>query len=234
MSRRKNQDSYWVSFSDIMTGLMIIFMFIAINYIIQIIEYKFVEQDIYNALQVNLKEELDNETLELSPDGTVRFNFKKENKELFASGRPEITKEFKKRLNIFTPKYLKIITTDNYLNNISEIRIEGHTDTDPPRDKRRDNYDYNLELSSDRARSVLNYIRNHKSYKKYPDSIQNRLDFLFTSNGLSFSRALNNNKDIIYLASDKKVNNELSRRVEFKIVTSNKDLVEKIVKREEK
>jgi outer membrane protein OmpA-like peptidoglycan-associated protein len=234
MSRRKNQDSYWISFSDIMTGLMIIFMFIAINYIIQIIEYKFVEQDIYNALQVNLKEELDNETLELSPDGTVRFNFKNENQEMFVSDKFELSEEFIKRLNVFTPKYLKIITTDNYLNNISEIRIEGHTDTDPPRDKSRDNYDYNLELSSDRARFVLNYIRNHKSYKKYPDSIKNRLDFLFTSNGLSFSRALNNNKDIIYLASDKKVNKKLSRRVEFKIVTSNKDLVEKIVKRGEK
>lgn len=234
MSRRKSQDSYWISFSDIMTGLMIIFMFIAINYIIQVIEYKFVEQDIYNALQVNLKEELDQETIELSPDGTVRFNFKKKNQELFTSGRSKMTKEFKKRLNIFTPKYLKIITANNYINNISEIRIEGHTDTDPPKDKRRDNYDYNLELSSNRARSVLNYIRNHKSYKEYPDSIKKRLDFLFTSNGLSFSRALNKNKDIVYLSSDKKVNNELSRRVEFKIVTSNKDLVEEIVKTKEK
>ena len=61
MSRRNNQDSYWISFSDIMTGLMVIFMFIAINYIVQIIEHKFVEQDIYNALQINLKTELKEE-----------------------------------------------------------------------------------------------------------------------------------------------------------------------------
>ena len=143
-----------------------------------------------------------------------------------------MTREFKSLLDEFTPKYLKIITSNDYLNNISEIRIEGHTDTDPPKGSKRDSYDYNLELSSNRARLVLNYIRQHKSYNKFSDSIKKRLDFLFTSNGMSYSRALNSKKDIVYISKDKKVNNEFSRRVEFKIVTSNKDLVEKIVKKE--
>lgn len=234
MSRRKNQDAYWISFSDMMTALMVIFMFIAINYIVQIIEYKFVEQDIYNALQINLKKELESETLELSPDGTVRFNFKGKDEELFSSGGKIMSGEFYNRLDIFTPKYLSIITEKNYLDNITEIRIEGHTDTDPLANSSRDSYDYNLELSSNRARNVLNYIRNHKTYKEQPEKIKKRLDFLFTSNGMSFSRALNDKKEIIYLSENKKINKKFSRRVEFKIVTSNKDLVEKIVKREEK
>lgn len=234
MSRRKSQDEYWISFSDMMTALMVIFMFIAINYIIQIIEYKFVEQNIYNALQLNLKKELESETLELSPDGTVRFNFKESNQELFSSGGKVMSGEFKKKLDLFTPKYLNIITEKNYLDNITEIRIEGHTDRDPLANSKRDSYDYNLELSSNRARDVLNYIRNHKSYIKQPDSIKKRLDFLFTANGMSFSRALNDKKEIIYLSENKNVNKKFSRRVEFKIVTSNKDLVEKIVKRKEK
>lgn len=234
MSRRKNQDAYWISFSDMMTALMVIFMFIAINYIVQIIEYKFVEQDIYNALQINLKKELESETLELSPDGTVRFNFKGKNQELFPSGGYVMTREFKKSLDVFTPKYLNIITKENYLDNISEIRIEGHTDTDPLANSKRDSYDYNLELSSNRARNVLNYIRNHKAYIKQPDSIKKRLDFLFTSNGMSFSRALNDKKEVTYISENKNVNKKFSRRVEFKIVTSNKDLVEKIVKRKDK
>lgn len=231
MSRRKTQESYWISFSDIMTGLMVIFMFIALNYIIQIIEYKFVEQDIYNSLQSNLKDEIDDNLIELSPDGTVKFNLKTRNKELFQSDESKMTAEFEKTLDEFTPKYLKILTSSNYINNISEVRIEGHTDTIPPRKSRgRDSYDYNLELSSNRARSVLNYIRNHKSYLKYPDSIKTRLDFLLTANGLSYSRALNEQKDVSYLSSDKSIDNDLSRRVEFKIVTSNEELAEEIIK----
>lgn len=234
MSRRGTQESYWISFSDIMTGLMVIFMFIALNYIIQVIEYKFVEQDIYNTLNLNLKEEIDDQTIELSPDGTVKFNLQTKNKELFPSDKAEMTEEFKKVLDDFTPKYLKIITSSKYINNISEIRIEGHTDTIPPRkSRRRKSYDYNLELSSNRARSVLNYIRQNEVYLNYPDSIKIRLDFLFTANGLSYSRVLNNNKEISYLSDDKSVNNDLSRRVEFKIVTSNDKLADEIINKKE-
>lgn len=232
MSRRGSEESYWISFSDIMTGLMVIFMFIALNYIIQVIEYKFIEQDIYNALQLNLKNEIEDNTIELSPDGTVKFNLQTQSKELFPSDEYKMTKEFEVMLDDFTPKYLNIITSSDYLKNISEIRIEGHTDTIPPRKtKRRESYDYNLELSSNRARSVLNYIRNHDAYLSYPDSIKTRLDFLFTANGLSYSRALNNTKEISYLSDDNSVNNDLSRRVEFKIVTSNEELAESIVKK---
>ena len=233
MSRRGKQESYWISFSDIMTGLMIIFMFIALNYIIQAIEYKFVEQDIYNTLKLNLSKEIDNEVIELSPDGTIKFNLKTKNAELFPSDTPYMTEEFERVLDSFTPKYLKIITSANYIENISEIRIEGHTDTIPPRkSKRRESYDYNLELSSNRARSVLNYIRKHDSYLSYPDSIRKRLDFLFTANGLSYSRVLNNNKELSYMSNDNSVNNDLSRRVEFKIVTSNEELAESIIKKD--
>lgn len=232
MSRRGKQESYWISFSDIMTGLMVIFMFIALNYIVQVIEYKFVEQDIYNTLQKELNEEIENELIELSPDGTVKFNLKTKNAELFPSDRAQMTEEFMRVLDEFTPKYLEIVTSSDYINNISEIRIEGHTDTIPPRkSKRRESYDYNLELSSNRARAVLNYVRNSETYLKYPDSIKQRLDFLFTANGLSYSRALNNSNEVFYLSDDKTVNNDLSRRVEFKIVTSNEELAESIIKK---
>lgn len=232
MSRKREQESYWISFSDIMTGLMVIFMFIALNYIMQVIDYKFVEQDIYNTLKFELKNEIENEIIELSPDGTVKFNLKKSNAELFPSDKYEITDEFEKILKEFIPKYLEIISSKQYINNISEIRIEGHTDTIPPRKiKRRESYDYNLELSSNRARSVLNFIRKSDAYLKYPDSIRIRLDFLFTANGLSYSRVLNDKKEILYLSKNKSINNDLSRRVEFKIVTSNEKLIENIVKK---
>ncbi|WWC84206.1 hypothetical protein PIECOFPK_01939 [Mycovorax composti] len=42
MLRRKTDDSNWISISDMMSALMVIFMFIAINYIMQVIEHAFV------------------------------------------------------------------------------------------------------------------------------------------------------------------------------------------------
>jgi len=231
MARNSSQDSYWISFSDIMTGLMVIFMFIALNYIIQVIEYKFVEREIYNTLELQLKSEIKDGTIELSPDGSVRFNLKSKNQELFGVGKSYMTTEFKNILDEFIPKYLKIVTSDDYLDTIKEIRIEGHTDTIPPKKSfKLNSYDYNLKLSSDRAREVLSYVRSHKDYISIPDSIKTRLDFLFTANGLSYSRVLNNNKELTYLSQDKSVNNDLSRRVEFKVVTSNESLVDDIIK----
>jgi len=59
--------------------------------------------------------------------------------------------------------------------------------------------------------------------------LKNRLEFLLTANGLSFSRALNSEKEVVYTANNKTIDNTLSRRVEFKIVTSNEKLAEKIL-----
>jgi hypothetical protein len=53
--------------------LMIIFMFIAINYILQIIEHTFIEEDIYNKIETEFKEEIANNDIELGPDGAIRF-----------------------------------------------------------------------------------------------------------------------------------------------------------------
>jgi len=51
------------------------------------------------------------------------------------------------------------------------------------------------------------------------------MDFLFTSIGFSYSRALNDEKNYVHLDSNKIVNDALSRRVEFRIVTSNEKLI---------
>ncbi len=231
MIQKKQNDSNWISVADMMTALMVIFMFIAINYILQIIEYKFVEEDIYNTLQKEFAQEIESGDVNLGADGTIRFN-PEGNKNLFSSNSYYLSDEFETVLADFIPKYWEIISSDDYLDYIKEIRIEGHTDTEPP-NTREDSYYYNLKLSSRRAASVLNFLRNQPAYKDASPEEKQRMDFLFTSIGYSYGRTLNDDKEYTYLDSNKVVNNDLSRRVEFRIITSNEKLAEEIYQKNE-
>ncbi|QSE96555.1 OmpA/MotB family protein [Fulvivirga lutea] len=223
--RRSKNESNWISLADMMTGLMVIFMFIAINYILQIIEYKFVENDIYNALLEEFKKEIESEELDLSPDGTVTFN--PENKILFNTGSSRLTRDFNDILDDFIPRYIETLSNFENIDYVKEIRIEGHTDNDPPKSGE-DSYKYNLNLSSNRAQNVLDKLRNSNAYLTLPDSMKDRLEFLFTANGMSYSRALNKSSEIIYASSDKEIDKNLSRRVEFRVITSSDKLAEEI------
>jgi outer membrane protein OmpA-like peptidoglycan-associated protein len=239
MFQKKTDESNWVSIADMMTALMIIFMFIAINYILQIIEHTFIEEDIYNKIETEFKEEIANNDIELGPDGAIRFRMEDGNK-LFEVGDARPTENFKEKLRNFIPKYWEIINSDStYLNFIKEIRIEGHAD-DEPYFKDSDvifsdevSYLNNLELSQARAASVLKFLREQDVYLKAPQHEKERIDFLFTSIGFSYSRAINESGKYVYLDSNKSISRLNSRRVEFRIVTSNKDLAKSIIKANE-
>lgn len=223
--RSRKDESNWISISDMMTGLMVVFMFIAINYIMQVIEYKFVEQDVYNALLEEFKEEIEEREIQLSPDGTVTFN--PENKVLFRMGSNLLTSDFHEILDGFIPRYLATITTYGNLDYIKEIRIEGHTDTVPPKSGE-DSYSYNLALSSARAQSVLEKVRLSSDFQVLDREVRKRLEFLLTANGMSYSRALNGEGEVVYTSDDKIIDNVKSRRVEFRIVTSSEKLAKEI------
>ena len=88
-----------------------------------------------------------------------------------------------------------------------------------------ESYLYNLRLSSARAQSVLTYVRSLDSYTQLKPELKSKLDFLLTANGMSYSRALNNHGEISALSHiDHTIDINKSRRVEFKINTSNDDL----------
>ena len=236
MFNKRTDDSNWLSLADMMTALMVIFMFIAINFIIQVIEHTFVQEEIYNKFESAFAEEINNDEIELGPDGAIRFNIDRGDK-LFEIGHPELTETFKALLTDFLPKYWEILNSDStYLDYIKEIRIEGHADTIPyykKSDSERTaevSYLNNLELSQNRAKSVLQFLREQPIYQTADTSEKARMDFLFTSIGFSYARTLNEEGHYVYLDSNQVTNNQMSRRVEFRIVTSNKKLAEKLLK----
>jgi outer membrane protein OmpA-like peptidoglycan-associated protein len=225
----QQQEDNWISFSDIMTGLMVIFMFIAIAYILQIQhkqaerdeifeEFKATKEALYLELDSTFRDDFKVWDVILDKDLSIKFV----NQEvLFASGQSNITQEFKKMLDEFFPKYLEIIMQPKYKDKIAEVRIEGHTDTT-------NTYMYNVQLSQDRARSVLGYLRDLGCYKNLSEKDKNQLQFWVTANGLSYGRTLDNNRELT-IFSNNPINKELSRRVEFRIVTNSEKLVEKVI-----
>ena len=216
MNKHKQVENHWMSISDMMSALMIIFLFIAISFMIKVNEQKKdmdkiireskqVKIEIYEALNKEFRDdfsqwgaELDQKTL------SVRF---KEPDVLFKPNSSRIEEKFIVILDDFFPRYLKVLNNPKFRDSIQEVRIEGHTSSEWRSDLGTDiAYLENMRLSQERARSVLTYVFGLK--------LPEQRDWLIkhlTANGLSFSQRIEN---------DGKENFEKSRRVEFRIRTN--------------
>ncbi|GIW67976.1 MAG: hypothetical protein KatS3mg096_844 [Candidatus Parcubacteria bacterium] len=233
----KNSENNWVSFSDIMTGLMVIFMFIAISYIMEVQkkqkerdiifeEFKATKEELYAELKNEFKDDFKQWDVELDKDLSIKFT----NPEvLFESGQTFIRPYFAKILDDFLPRYFNILLQEKYKDKIAEVRIEGHTDTVPALKFDPDPYIGNVILSQLRSAQVLKYLRNMDYYKKLSKQDVMRIQFWLTANGLSYGRTLDDNKTLTAI-SGKPINNTYSRRVEFRIITTSESLIERVLK----
>lgn len=235
-------EEHWVSISDVMAGLMVIFLFIAISYMMnanqkteritdqaeRITELKVKVAnllDTYRNLQRALSEELQKEfegdlvnwTGYLDME-TLSIRFKKP----FAQGDATVPNAFKNVLRDFFPRYTAILTKPEYKDNIAEIRIEGHTSSEWRHEATPDEaYFHNMELSQNRSRNVLRYVLgiNNPKVSRNKKWIQENM----TANGLSSSQP------ILHSIGELSVENkEESRRVEFRVVTKSEKLIEEI------
>jgi outer membrane protein OmpA-like peptidoglycan-associated protein len=229
------KDSFWISYADLMTLLMIVFLLISLSYMalvdkeqekeqLIISEYQNTKKRLFDELNANFDKDMKKWKIELNKDLSIQFT----NPEvLFPSGKSELSNEFKLILSQFFPRYINIILKQKYRTKISEIRIEGHTD-DVAIGISNDSYIDNVQLSQDRARNVLAYLRTLPVYKSLKPSNEKVLKYWFTANGLSYGRTLDNNKELTF-DSDKEINRTNSRRVEFKILTRSEELIEEII-----
>lgn len=234
---KENSDNNWVSFSDIMTGLMIIFLFISISYMLEVQkkqaerdlifeEFKATKEELYNELDKAFKADFQEWKVKLDKDLSIKFT----NPDvLFQSGKTNIRPIFAKILDDFLPRYFEIILQEKYQDKISEIRIEGHTDTVPAPNFDKDPYIANILLSQKRSAEVVKYFRNMEYYNNLTSEKINLIEFLLTANGLSFGRTVDDNGELTII-SGLPVNNEKSRRVEFRIITKSDKLIERVLK----
>lgn len=228
------KQNVWMSVSDLMTGLMVIFLFIAVAYMIQVKENQTVLTDyvetktkLHDKLVAEFKDNAKRWDMSVGKDLSMRFN---NPTVMFAQGSAELTPQFKKILDEFIPQYLGILLADSLNSHIQEIRIEGHTDNVPYPQLHPQPFIANAILSQQRAKAVLSYIKHF--FEVYPPEDQRKLEFWFTANGLSYGKALNKEGEYALVSEkDKVIDKEKSRRVEFRIITTGDEVLENFVKR---
>ncbi len=228
--RLQNENSdHWISVSDMMSGLMMVFLFISVSYMLNVVKERDMIKEVavtYNKLQNELYDDLYEEFKDDLPKWnaildrktlSIRFEAPEV---LFEKGSYQLQPKFKKILDEFFPRYLNILTSEKYRNDIEEIRIEGHTSSEWHIYVHPDEaYFLNMKLSQDRTRSVLQYIMSLEKVKTEKDWLKKFL----TANGLSSSKLIIENGV---------ENKEKSRRVEFKVKTNAEKRIFKILGKE--
>ena len=205
-----------------MSGLMLVFLFIAIGFMIKVESEKDKMKDVASSYidnKANLNEVLYDEFEEdlkkwdanITKDNRVIFNSPKV---LFKVNKSDINHEFKRVLDDFFPRYIKVLTLQQYKDEIHEVRVEGHTsDKWANTTSKKEIYLNNMRLSQNRAYEVLSYC-----YGLDNDVVkQNRawLEEYFRANGMAFAKLKNQ---------------ETARRVEFTIQMRSEDKVYEILK----
>lgn len=227
----KNSDNIWSSISDLMSGLMIVFLFTSVIFMSKVIDentnikkqqqtvenivttYEESKENIYNDLYNEFENDIKSFNMEIDKDGTIRF---KEPEVFFNKGESELKTEFKDILDSFFPRYINVIYT-NYRDKVTEIRIEGHTSSEWEEGvDKKISYFKNMELSQDRTRNVLEYVMNMKELNKYEDWLIDNI----TANGMSYSHRIFNDN-----IEDK----DASRRVEFRVITNSEETINDII-----
>jgi len=215
-----------MSVSDLMAGLMMVFLFISIalmrdamndkNHIKEVaVAYEKTQVAIYDALNNEFKDELAKWDATIDKK-TLSFNFQSPDV-LFDRGKVDVKPRFKDILSNFYPRYHKIII--GFKTSINEVVIEGHTSSVWNKGTSSDEaYFKNMRLSQGRTRSVLRYvyglpeIANDKKWTKRH----------LAAVGYSSSRVIKNKSDV----EDVK----RSRRVSFRVQTNAEIQIGKILK----
>ena len=220
-NKKSQNEDHWLSVSDLMAGLMMVFLFISIAYMYKTNQdkqnmkniaqtYESTQIAIYYALEKEFKSELEQWDATIDKN-TLTFVFSPKKNPWFDDNKAQLKREYKKIIKEFFPRYLDVLLNEKFKNSISAIRIEGHTSSSGT-------YFHNMKLSQDRTRTVLEYIYNLREIQKYREWIQQHVSAV----GLSYSKLILNEKTGL---EDKGA----SRRVEFRIITNSEAQIKKIL-----
>ena len=130
---------------------------------------------------------------------------------LFATGEYELSARGKQFVDRFLPVYLQVLFSDEYRPYVSEIIIEGHTDSDG-------DYLSNLELSQQRALAVASYVLGDS--RAVSGDVKNQLRQVMTVNGRSYMDRIFDESG----AEDK----DASRRVVFKFRLTDEQMIQQM------
>ena len=217
----------WQPISDLMSVLMMVFILIAVSFMLEISvdrdeikdvaeSYITLQEELYNELYQEFKDDLVKWNAELDKESiSIRF---KSPEILFDNGSSEIKTDFEYILTDFFPRFTSILYDEKFRADIDEIRIEGHTSkywsTTTTVDEA---YILNMRLSQDRTRNVLQFTMG-----LIDDPVKSAwVRMNLTANGLSSSKP--------FVEKNGTENQELSRRVEFRVKTNAENKINEIL-----
>lgn len=224
-SQGQDDGEHWLSVSDLMAALMMVFLFIAVALMRQAFEDRDRMQDVAQAYIDNrerihqaLEEEFRGDIERWDADinaATLSFEFRSPDI-LFQQGDAALRPRFRNILSDFFPRYIAVLK--GFRDSIDEVRIEGHTSSVwNQRTSEDDAYFKNMQLSQARTRTVLDYAYRLPSVAASRPWVRKHVAAV----GLSFSQrkfTTAGNEDI-----------EGSRRVTFRVITNADTRIRKVL-----
>ena len=222
--RSRDDGDHWFSISDLMAGLMMVFLFVSIalmrhaycerDRIKEIaVAYRETQLAIHDALQREFVGDLASWDATVSPDLSVAFHSPEV---LFEAGEAALRPRFMEILDGFFPRYLGVLET--FKNEIDEVRIEGHTSSEWFGSTGDEAYFNNMRLSQGRTRSVLEHVHSLPALLPSRPWIKAKVAAV----GFSSAHAVKNPTTGVELPS-------ASRRVTVRVVTNAETKIRKIL-----
>lgn len=229
---KKEDNDHFIPLSDIMTALMLLFLLISVVYMIKVDDsvripriFKATSQGLLEKLGDEFQTDLKAWGAVLDKDLTVRFT---EPDILFKVGSANLSPRFQEILDDFFPRYLHILMDKEFINNIEEVRIEGHTSSFWGELTGNDAYFNNMALSQERTRAVLQYLLNLNLTRKEREWLRKH----FLAIGFANARPLNAQGEPLKDGEREHAFN--SQRVEFRLRTNIERRVSDIVEEKNK
>ena len=204
-----------------MSGLMLVFLFIAIGFMLEVqadkekmrdvaAKYRDTQADINEVLFTEFENELKSWNATITKDNRVVFYAPDV---LFAVSSSRIEDKFKNILHNFFPRFVKILRSKKFVNQVQDLQINGYTSSKwAAAASQEEKYLKNMQLSQKRAYAVLLFC-----YTLPDESIKaNRkwLEDKLRANGMAFSK------------TEEKIQ---TRRVEFKVNMKSEDKIYEIL-----
>ena len=226
---RGEEHDFWMSYTDLMSGFLIVFIIASLVYYSQIsaiekqlsgysveelieMECDYIEkirQLEANGGLLNINEQFEDvfksiDNYVIMPDslGGIRLYPSNGEKQLFKKNQDQMEPNLQNRIQIIGKQFVQTaMKLKNDKHNIVEIRIEGHADEDG-------DFMHNLKLSSSRAYAVYEYIHDNCNLSKEEKDF---VEKYMISVGYSFAHPVIDENGF--------VDKDKSRRIEFKIIS---------------
>lgn len=217
----EEENVFWVTMSDMLLGLMMVFMTLFVLAMTGFSQTKIQQQATQSQIAEKLSKALKEQKIEASIDkltGQVKIS----DLELFDVNSYQLSDRGKKYLDKFIPVYVNTIFSNKELyDKIVNVAIQGHTDSQSYAGvaTKEGQFLNNMELSLKRADAVANYLFKTGYNKKYTDKLTKTV----IVEGKSFTEPVIVNGKEDYAKS---------RRVELQLIVKDTNIQDLLMKKQ--